>query len=133
MVKINVHFTLSSEIYEKLTKIDNRSSLVEQLLSQHFQFLTKKGMDDAQIRLNIAKEHAKIARSLKKEAKILKILDDFDIYTVRWLRGFTKERPYLQEYIDYKKQREHKINYSFENIIKLWEVINKHGHLFEKI
>lgn len=134
MVKLNVHFTIDLEICEKLTKIDNKSALVEKLLREYFQFFTKNNENEAEIRLKIAKDHAKLARNLKKEAKILKVIDKFDVYTIRWLReNFKKERPYLQDYVSYKRQREHNINYPFEEIIKLWEVINKHGNLFEKI
>lgn len=128
-MKINKNFTLDVDLVEKLTKLDNSSRVVNDLLSDYFKVSSTKSSIFEQKKAYLKQNKAKI-KQINKEIKILKLLEtlNFDQKCINW--AYNKEFKYTDDDIDnYKHNRSIKI--SIENFKKCCDIVEKNGYLFK--
>ena len=128
-MKINKNFTLDIDIVEKLSKIDNASKVVNDLLGE---FLINSNEKDTVFEQKTAllKQNKAKMKQIKAEIKIFTTLDklNFDQRCINWC--FNKEFIYTDEDIDrYKFPRQIKI--SIDNFRKCAELVEKNVSLFK--
>lgn len=129
-MKVNQTICLDVEIVDKLENI-NKSELINKLLQEHFDGITTKNMTILeQKQANYRAIRTKI-KGIRLEIRVRKALSDMKIdqKAIRWCKGHD-ERPSSMESISYIRQRG--LNITCEKLFKAWELIKKHGVIFEK-
>jgi hypothetical protein len=128
-MKINKNFTLDIDIVEKLSKIENSSRLVNDLLNNYLTSFNEKDTLFEQ-KVNILKQNKAEMKQIKAEIKVFKTLQgfNFDQKCINWC--FNKEFKYTEEDMDkYKSTRCIKI--SLDNFKKCCEIVEKNVALFK--
>lgn len=129
-MKVNKLFCIDLDIYEKLTKIDNQSKLVNELLKQHFSYF-KENNNQKESKLNKIKQFRAIIKQEKKDLRLIKLLNDnnFDQFCINWC--YNKEFIYSDEDIStYLFSRRKKIG--LEDFKKFAEIVKNNAGLFKK-
>lgn len=129
-MKVSRLFTIDVELAEKLKQSGNQSSIINNLLKEHFSTSSKKcGVIEQ--KQAIFSNMKKKMRDLRKEVKILTDFEKLSIdnFGVRWLKGQETE-PSIFSIKAYTRGRE--LNNTTEQYLKGWKLIHDHGDLFEK-
>jgi hypothetical protein len=129
-MKVSRLFTIDVELAEKLKQSGNQSSIINNLLKEHFSTSSKKSGIIEQ-KQAIFSNMKKKMRDLRKEIKIFADFEKLSIdnFGVRWLKGQESE-PSIFAIKSYTRGRE--LNNTTEQYLKGWKLINEHGDLFEK-
>jgi len=132
-MKISRLFTIDVEMAEELSKSENQSSLINELLKDYFSISRKNKSELEQKQQILSKSKAKM-KEIKREVAILKKLNDLNVdeHTIKWLLIHIEDEEFYEnvDYGPYKRERNLKI--PFKDILTAREVIKKHGDFFEK-
>jgi hypothetical protein len=130
-MKVNKNFTLDIEIVDKLSKMDNGSKIVNDLLSDYFANNGTNLNIFEQNKLKLKQNRLKM-RQIRAETRAISTLEryNFDLKCVNWITG--KEFIYTDDDIyQYLLRRNPKIKISIEDFIKCSNIVQKNGAIFK--
>jgi hypothetical protein len=131
-MKIQKLIGFDSEVYQKLSKTDNASALVNDLVRKHFANFCLGIKNPLELRINQLKNYSKSAKKLRKEAKILgKVYKMVDNSVVSWVLA-NQDNLGANNYNFHKYLLKRNIKVSYDQEDKIVEEIKNNVGLFKE-